>query len=132
MLDPTHFEFLGLEILLVGTWMALACGLIPAIAGYLFQDHRLISSALLISNAFLWAVSEQTTFAAHMDICPQKAREHQESGKELLLGDFDCVGFSFDFALMGKLAAWMLPAFLLGWALAQFLFKRSNRNHDRI
>ena len=130
MLQPTHFTFLGQQILLVGAWLALACGMIPAIAGYLFRAHRVISPVLLISNAVLWVVSEQTIMATLTDLCPIRARDLQEAGGEIFVGSFECVAFEFDLELLAKLLIWMLPAFLLGWAAAEIRFRRALRKSD--
>ena len=130
MLQPTHFTFSGQEILLVGAWTALACGLIPAVDGYLFRAHRVISPILLFSTAILWVVSEQSIMATLADVCPQKARALQEAGGEILVGSFECAAFEFDLDLLAKLLAWMLPAFLLGWAAAEIRFRRAKRTSD--
>ena len=127
MLQPTHFTFLGQEILPVGAWLVLACGLIPTIAGYLFRAHRVISPVLLFSNAVLWVVSEQTIMATLADVCPRKARDLQEAGGEIFVGSFECAAFELDLELLAKLLIWMLPAFLLGWAAAETRFRLGKR-----
>ncbi|QZD90222.1 hypothetical protein K3148_02110 [Qipengyuania aurantiaca] len=126
MYHPTHFTIFGLEVLLAGMWWGLGCGLIPAISGYLFRVHRLLAPVLVVSNAFLWVLSEQMDVASYGNVCLQKFRELQDAGHELF-GGFDCVGFAFDFELMARLLAWMLPAFLLGWAAAEIRFRLEKR-----